>query len=489
DHPNGPRDAIVTENTAAAEWCSAGLHQRTPAAGRSIRYHVDCYGCGPVSSSSPRIRFEPGQSLSRPASVAIRACSPLTRSHIHVYVYALNGVSRGGCGREARCWGRHRQDHCVTQRQDRQPDLGAAQLDKSDPNIEEFELKNFRQKKDHSRPLFHFTRRSSFLVKELEQELPYILVQRPSAAGGSTTTKPTPSSGQSGASISIIIGAVVAVLLCLIIVLSMIILMSRARVSVQLETVSSRGWPWPTSSPSSSSSSRSYVDPHTTYEDPCQAVQRVRAKEIDASWICHRHRVLGGARVRATLCKGLLTVPGPANVQLVAVKNSEAGRIRDKNKLDFLDRRRPSWANSTHPNVIFLEGRRTHKEATRPLIVTRVHGQRSLDTFLRPRRAAQQRSSWWDAARHRQRQCAILSDTGYIPPRDLAARKTSCSVCKVSDFGLSREIPVDPATAAAAANEAKDGTYTPPGAAARSPSGGRRRRPFHFRKFTSATDV
>uniref|UniRef100_A0A1I8IVY6 Protein-tyrosine-phosphatase n=1 Tax=Macrostomum lignano TaxID=282301 RepID=A0A1I8IVY6_9PLAT len=250
--PTAPRDAIVTENSRSRVVLSWSPPE-DPGGRTDIRYHVDCYGCGPVSSQSG-IRFEPGQSLSD-RSVAIRGLQPLTRYTFHVY--ALNGVSEVA-GAERRAW-RAVTVQTIASLPNKLDAVSArivsptsVQLSWTNPTptSKSFELKIF-PKKDHSRPLFHFTEKEQFLVKELEQGATYLVQIRARtnlgwgdysdaiAINTLTPTKQTlgsgrvdddkadSSSGQSGASISIIIGAVVAVLLCLIIVLSMIILMSR----------------------------------------------------------------------------------------------------------------------------------------------------------------------------------------------------------------------------------------------------------------------
>uniref|UniRef100_A0A1I8FQI4 Fibronectin type-III domain-containing protein n=1 Tax=Macrostomum lignano TaxID=282301 RepID=A0A1I8FQI4_9PLAT len=132
---------------------------RGPGAGRtSATTSTARMGC--AGQLAVRHRVRAGQSLSD-RSVAIRGLQPLTRYTFHVY--ALNGVSEVA-GAERRAW------RAVTVQT-----IASPQLDKSDPNIEEFEPQKFSAKKDHSRPLFHFTEKEQFLVKELEQGATYLV--------------------------------------------------------------------------------------------------------------------------------------------------------------------------------------------------------------------------------------------------------------------------------------------------------------------------
>uniref|UniRef100_A0A1I8FDG6 Fibronectin type-III domain-containing protein n=1 Tax=Macrostomum lignano TaxID=282301 RepID=A0A1I8FDG6_9PLAT len=171
--PTAPRDAIVTENSRSRVVLSWSPPE-DPGGRTDIRYHVDCYGCGPVSSQSG-IRFEPGQSLSD-RSVAIRGLQPLTRYTFHVY--ALNAsprwlAQRGAPGGPSPC---RPLRHCpnkldaVSARRSSAPTLvWQLQLDKSDPKqSKNFESSKFFPKKDHSRPFVSLHGEGQFLVKELD---------------------------------------------------------------------------------------------------------------------------------------------------------------------------------------------------------------------------------------------------------------------------------------------------------------------------------
>ena len=93
-----------------------------------------------------------------------------------------------------------------------------------------------------------------------------------------------------------------------------------------------------------------------------------------------------------------------------------------------------------HPNVIYLQGVVTRSNPV--MIITEYMENGSLDTFLRANDGKFQTLQLIGMLRGIAAAMAYLSDMNYVHS-DLAARNVlvnSSLVCKIADFGLSREI-------------------------------------------------
>ncbi|XP_055863508.1 ephrin type-B receptor 1-B-like isoform X3 [Biomphalaria glabrata] len=283
--------------------------------------------------------------------------------------------------------------------------------------------------------------------------------------------------------IGIIVGSIVAVILCMAIATIMIIILLRRNrpncsekkdcdaythgVQADLARVTMPLFPSPGSV---HSSVRTYVDPHT-YEDPNQAVREF-TREIDA---CHItiESVIGGGEF-GDVCKGKLRMPGHREMN-VAIKTLKPGAT-EKNRLDFLTEA-SIMGQFDDPNVIFLEGVVTKSNPI--MIVTEYMANGSLDTFLRNNDGKFTIIQLVGMMRGVASGMKYLSEMGFVH-RDLAARNILVNenlVCKVADFGLSREIESD----------TTEGAYTTTGG--KIPVRWTAPEAIAFRKFTSASDV
>ncbi|KAL8574403.1 Ephrin type-A receptor 4 [Nucella lapillus] len=218
------------------------------------------------------------------------------------------------------------------------------------------------------------------------------------------------------------------------------------------------------------SSVRTYIDPHT-YEDPNQAVREF-TREIDA---CHItiESVLGGGEF-GDVCKGKLRIPGRPEMT-VAIKTLKRGAT-EKNRLDFLTEA-SIMGQFDDPNVIFMEGVVTKNNPI--MIVTEYMANGSLDTFLRANDGKFTVIQLVGMMRGIASGMGYLADMSYVH-RDLAARNILVNenlVCKVADFGLSREIESD----------TTEGAYTTKGG--KIPVRWTSPEAIAYRKFTSASDV
>lgn len=276
--------------------------------------------------------------------------------------------------------------------------------------------------------------------------------------------------------IGIVAGSIVAVLLCMAIATIMIIILlrrNRQNCNEKKECdppYSHVTMPLFPSPGSIHSSVRTYIDPHT-YEDPNQAVREF-TREIDA---CHItiESVIGGGEF-GDVCKGKLRIPARPEMT-VAIKTLKPGAT-EKNRLDFLTEA-SIMGQFDDPNVIFLEGVVTKSNPI--MIVTEYMANGSLDTFLRANDGKFTVIQLVGMMRGIASGMAYLADMSYVH-RDLAARNILVNeilVCKVADFGLSREIESD----------TTDGAYTTKGG--KIPVRWTSPEAIAYRKFTSASDV
>eukprot|EP00096_Caligus_rogercresseyi_P013568 TRINITY_DN61_c2_g1_i1.p1 TRINITY_DN61_c2_g1~~TRINITY_DN61_c2_g1_i1.p1 ORF type:complete len:1042 (-),score=344.49 TRINITY_DN61_c2_g1_i1:712-3837(-) len=219
-----------------------------------------------------------------------------------------------------------------------------------------------------------------------------------------------------------------------------------------------------------SSPYKTYVDPHT-YEDPHFAVKQF-AKEIDSRFITIE-AIIGGGEF-GDVCRGRLNLPD-RNDMLVAIKTLKPGSS-EKCRADFLTEA-SIMGQFEHPNVIFLQGVVTK---TNPImIITEFMENGSLDTFLRANDGKFQVVQLIGMMRGIAYGMQYLSEMNYVH-RDLAARNVlvnSQLVCKIADFGLSRQI----------ADSNVDGAYTTRGG--KIPVRWTAPEAIAFRKFTSSSDV
>ncbi|CAF0852909.1 unnamed protein product [Adineta ricciae] len=215
---------------------------------------------------------------------------------------------------------------------------------------------------------------------------------------------------------------------------------------------------------------KTYIDPHT-YEDPTKAVKDF-SRELDPNLIVIES-VIGGGEF-GDVCRGRLRKPNLLKDVPVAIKTLKQGAT-EKTRLDFLSEA-SIMGQFDDENVIYLEGVVTKHHPI--MIVTEYMENGSLDAYLRTNEG----NKLLDALQLTRMLRGIasgmryLSDMKYVH-RDLAARNILVNkdlVCKVADFGLSREID-------------EGDSYTTKGG--KIPIRWTAIEAIDYRKFTSASDV
>eukprot|EP00112_Aurelia_sp_Birch-Aquarium-sp1_P012893 Seg2718.1 transcript_id=Seg2718.1/GoldUCD/mRNA.D3Y31 product="Ephrin type-A receptor 5" protein_id=Seg2718.1/GoldUCD/D3Y31 len=185
--------------------------------------------------------------------------------------------------------------------------------------------------------------------------------------------------------------------------------------------------------PSRSSGAQVYVDP-TTYQDLTDAVREF-AKELDRKWI-ELETIIGGGEF-GDVYKGSLRRP-LEDERVVAIKTLKATSNK-KAKDDFLSEA-AYMGQFEDPNVIGLEGVIVKDRPVMIIIEFMSNG--SLDSYLQENDGKFTSLQLLGMARGVSSGMTYLAEMSFIH-RDLAARNILVDdnmVCKVADFGMSREL-------------------------------------------------
>ncbi|XP_076451598.1 ephrin type-A receptor 4-like isoform X2 [Babylonia areolata] len=481
--PSKPRNLIVHSTTSS----SVTLNWDPPAdlGGRNdLEYRISCAECG------NQVLYRPGWHGFNTTSVTITNLNP--SFSYRIIVYAENGVSNMS--------GSVASAHQVARTEASAKVVGVRRVSSSASHItvawdlppslvgdvSQFKVRYFPDQRE-DKAVSKYTNVRNLTVTDFELDTTYIfLVSAQTSKGWGDYSDPLEVfTGQDGeykyedevsTPIGIVAGSIVAVLLCMAIATIMIIILlrrNRQNCSEKKECdppYSHVTMPLFPSPGSVHSSVRTYIDPHT-YEDPNQAVREF-TREIDA---CHItiESVIGGGEF-GDVCKGKLRIPGRPEMT-VAIKTLKPGAT-EKNRLDFLTEA-SIMGQFDDPNVIFLEGVVTKSNPI--MIVTEYMANGSLDTFLRANDGKFTVIQLVGMKRGIASGMSYLADMGYVH-RDLAARNILVNeilVCKVADFGLSREIESD----------TTEGAYTTKGG--KIPVRWTSPEAIAYRKFTSASDV
>ncbi|XP_065060999.1 ephrin type-B receptor 1-B-like [Rhopilema esculentum] len=181
-----------------------------------------------------------------------------------------------------------------------------------------------------------------------------------------------------------------------------------------------------------------YVDP-TVYQDVADAV-RDFTKELQRDWVI-LDSLIGGGEF-GDVYKGTLQRPLEEEIT-VAIKTLR-DNVNKKAKEDFLAEA-AYMGQFDDPNVVALEGVITKEQPVMILIEYMTYG--SLDSFLQDNDGGFTSLQLLGMARGVSSGMTYLSEMSFIH-RDLAARNILVNedmVCKVADFGMSRELSEDDA--------------------------------------------
>lgn len=444
-----------------------------------LRYRVECITCG------SHVDYIPAQSMLNFTRVSLVGLASSTQYKI--IVFAENGVSLVS--------GIHSSSEILLTTESAVPskvrnvritsfgsDHISLSWDVPDTSIEAYEVQSW---KDSDRPVnatATVVNSPNITFYHLMQQSRYSFLVRGRTTKGwgefsdviYATTAHVPQLHEDNPT-GIVVGSAIGVVICLTIVVLMVTLFARrcrsercGKIVIHSDKPSTVMIPLFTPP----GTIRSYIDPHT-YEDPHQAVREF-TKEIDMSLITIES-VIGGGEF-GDVCKGRLKTLNRGELA-VAIKTLKPG-ASDKNRLDFLTEA-SIMGQFDDPNVIFLEGVVTKWNPI--MIVTELMENGSLDIFLRSNDGLFTVFQLLGMIRGIASGMRYLSEMGYVH-RDLAARNiliNSQLVCKVADFGLSREIE--------SFSYESDGAYTMKGG--KIPVRWTAPEAISYHKFTSSSDV
>ncbi|XP_066905254.1 ephrin type-A receptor 4 isoform X5 [Halyomorpha halys] len=497
--PSAPQNLTVSfmdQSTVSLSWTAPSfLGGRT-----DITYRIQCDICGQAVTYSP-----PTESFDE-TKVTISGLSPVTTYKFQVY--SVNGVTSvsGSDGEfveitvttEASVTSAMVHNVRVTAVKASEVSLAWDPPISPDPDsevlVETYEVRCFsKQDKEDMNATSKLTKEPKATVTALKQRTEYVFqVRAKTNHGWGEFSQPvTKTTGQvlgtpyivdeDNMQVRIIAGATVAVVVLLVIIIIMTVFFLRSRGNDECnkkqpsdcDTLEYRNGEvtTPLFTQVGSTASRTYIDPHT-YEDPNQAVKEF-AREIDASYITIE-AIIGGGEF-GDVCRGKLKLPPDGRSEIdVAIKTLKPGSA-DKARNDFLTEA-SIMGQFEHPNVIFLQGVVTKSNPV--MIITEYMENGSLDTFLRANDGKFQIVQLVGMLRGIASGMQYLSEMNYVH-RDLAARNVLVNaqlVCKIADFGLSREI-----------ESTTEGAYTTRGG--KIPVRWTAPEAIAFRKFTSASDV